>query len=468
MAVLNLPKGVVIQPLPFDIELKKFRVDYYSTGMPKLFASEIVVHDPETGESKAATVKVNEPFIYKGVAIYQSSFDDGGSKLQLHAIPVGSSPIQPFDVNGKVGESLDLKNSSGQTLTLELTGLRVINVENLNTSTPSSNTAVDTRKVDLMGSLSKHLGSGAKGDKDKNLHNVGPAVIYKLRDASGQAREFQNYMLPVQLEGRRVFLMGVRDTAGADFKYLRIPADGTNSMDDWKRLQSALHDEAMRRQAVKTYVQAAVGQGNVQLEQQLTISAQRTIDLFAGVESVRAGDKSSGGLQAISDFLQDRVPQEDQQRTSGVLIRILNGVMLQLLQDARVKDKLPALTLDERTENFMNQSIMALSDAFYYPEPFVLQLKSFDQVQASVFQVTRAPGQKIVYLGCLLLVLGVFAMLYIRERRLWIWLQPKADETTKVSIALSSTRQMMDNDQEFERIKQELRTRFSAPTLETP
>jgi cytochrome c biogenesis protein len=41
--------GVVLQELPFDVELKKFIVDYYATGMPKLFASEIVIHDHETG-----------------------------------------------------------------------------------------------------------------------------------------------------------------------------------------------------------------------------------------------------------------------------------------------------------------------------------------------------------------------------------------------------------------------------------
>ena len=39
------------------IELKKFIVEYYSTGMPKLFASEIVIHDRETGEKIPARVE---------------------------------------------------------------------------------------------------------------------------------------------------------------------------------------------------------------------------------------------------------------------------------------------------------------------------------------------------------------------------------------------------------------------------
>jgi cytochrome c biogenesis protein len=50
-AILSQPTGVLIQDLPFTVELKKFVVDYYSTGMPKLFASDIVIRDHATGES---------------------------------------------------------------------------------------------------------------------------------------------------------------------------------------------------------------------------------------------------------------------------------------------------------------------------------------------------------------------------------------------------------------------------------
>ncbi|MFZ9182206.1 MAG: cytochrome c biogenesis protein ResB, partial [Hylemonella sp.] len=48
-AILNQSDGILLQELPFAIELKKFIVEYYSTGMPKLFASEIVIHDKASG-----------------------------------------------------------------------------------------------------------------------------------------------------------------------------------------------------------------------------------------------------------------------------------------------------------------------------------------------------------------------------------------------------------------------------------
>jgi len=105
----------------------------------------------------------------------------------------------------------------------------------------------------------------------------------------------------------------------------------------------------------------------------------------------------------------------------------------------------------------MTQAVMSLSDAQHYPAPLILMPDGFDQRQASVFQVTRTPGRNVVYLGCALLILGVFAMLYVRERRVWVWLQTdEASGGSALKMALSSTRQTLDVDAEFDRLKQAL------------
>jgi cytochrome c biogenesis protein len=70
----------------------------------------------------------------------------------------------------------------------------------------------DVRKVDLRRPSSRAWAQATRRHR-KELRNVGPSVGYKLRDASGQAREFQNYMLPVDMgDGQPVFLLGVRET----------------------------------------------------------------------------------------------------------------------------------------------------------------------------------------------------------------------------------------------------------------
>lgn len=44
--------------------------------MPKLFASDIIIHDKKTGKQTPARVEVNHPVNYNGIEIFQSSFDD--------------------------------------------------------------------------------------------------------------------------------------------------------------------------------------------------------------------------------------------------------------------------------------------------------------------------------------------------------------------------------------------------------
>ena len=453
-AVIAMPDGVVLQELPFDVELRKFIVEYYETGMPKLFASEIVIHDHETGAATAATVKVNEPAFHRGVAIYQSSFDDGGSTVKLRAVPMTEGG-KAFEVSGTIGASTVITNGAAKS-TLEFSGLRVINVENL--SNPSGSSGADVRKVDLASTLREHLGSGAKANKQRELHNVGPSIGYKLRDAAGQAREFNNYILPIELDGLRVFLVGTRDSPNDNMRYLRIPADDSDSIEGWARLRAALLTPALREQAADRYAALATPAEKPEMGPQLKATASRALALFAGADAVPPGGKATGGLQAISDFIESSVPEADRPRISEVLLRILNGSLFELLNLSRTSAGRQPLTPNEKTQAFMTQAVLSLSDSFFYPAPVILQLADFTQVQASVFQVTRAPGKTLVYLGAGLLIVGVFAMLYIRERRLWIWLAPPQGDAapaggTNAVVAMSTTRRTLDADAEFERLK---------------
>ncbi|WP_310387202.1 cytochrome c biogenesis protein ResB [Roseateles sp.] len=467
-AILSMPNGVVLQDLPFDVELQKFIVEYYETGMPKLFASEISIRDHETGAVTRALVKVNEPAFHRGIAIYQSSFEDGGSDLKLLARPMGKpgkagsvgEAGKPFTITGRVGGSTELK-SGAESLKLEFAGLRVINVENLG-GDPAAGGGTDVRKVDLVNSLQSHLGSGAKTRTDKELRNVGPSFSYRLRDASGQAREFNNYMVPVELDGQWVFLAGVRETTSEAFRYLRIPADAKMSMDGWLQLRQALLDPAERERAAKRYAEAATPTDKPQMTPQLQATARRALALFAGAEGVKADSKAGadlpGGLPALSQFIESEVPEGERQRVSEVLLRILNGSLFELYKQNLSQAGLPAPAADAATQAFMTQSVLALSDSMFYPAPVLLQLDEFKQVQASVFQVTRAPGQKLVYLGAILLIIGVFAMLYIKERRLWLWLEPAPGqvEATRIRMALSSSRETPDTATEFAQLKHDI------------
>ena len=451
-AILAQSDGILLQELPFSVELKKFIVEYYSTGMPKLFASEVVIHDRETGEKLEKRIEVNHPASYKGIEIYQSSFDDGGSSVKLHAVPMDGIS-QPFDVEGVIGNSTEfvrkLADGSQDKVTLEYTALRTINVENFGGQGKDGST--DVRKVDLKQAIGDRLGAGHKTTETKDLRNIGPSVGYKLRDASGQAREFQNYMVPVDTgEGQPVFLLGVRENQADEMRYLRVPADPEGSMNTFLQVRQAMQNVALAEKAARAYVQRAVDVSKPELAEPLTQSALKALELFAGKDSKIKGPdgRQLGGLQAISDFMDSNVPEAERERAGEVLVRILNGVLFELTQQVRQQAGLKPLENDEKTQAFMTQSVFSLSDAQFYPAPVVFMLQDFTQVQASVFQVARAPGKNIVYLGCLFLIIGVFAMLYVRDRRIWIWLTP-ADGASHANMALSTNRKTMDGDREF-------------------
>ena len=443
-AILSQSDGILLQELPFSVELKKFIVEYYSTGMPKLFASDIVIHDKATGAKQDARVEVNHPANYKGIEIYQSSFDDGGSTVKLQAVPMSAATV-PFEVEGVIGNSSELSKGK-EKMRLEFTGLRVINVENMSGSAAQG---VDMRKVDLRSAIDQRMGAGHKTSETKELRNVGPSVSYKLRDAAGQAREYNNYMVPVDTgDGVPVFLLGMRENPGEPYRYLRPPADENGELTGFIRLRAALADAVLREHAVQRYALKVVDPKRPDLSRQLADSAARALGLFAGLEKVKG--QQVAGLQALSDFLETNVPEAERARAGEMFVRILNGALLELDTVAREQAKAKPLPAD-KIQGFMAQSVLALSDAPFYPAPMTFMLKDFKQVQASVFQVARAPGKNVVYLGCFFLILGVFAMLYVRERRLWVWLSAHGDGA-KASLALSSNRQTMDLDREFDQL----------------
>jgi cytochrome c biogenesis protein len=465
-AILSQSDGVVLQDLPFSVELKKFIVEYYSTGMPKLFASDIVIHDKATGAQTAHRVEVNHPVSFKGVEIYQSSFDDGGSTIRAKALPLGTV-VAPFKVEGVIGTTTNLSKGN-ENLSLEYTGLRVINVENMVAVNPRANLGgTDVRAVDLGSRLKNHLGSGATGTRNEDLRNVGPSFGYKLRDGAGQAREFNNYMFPVDMDDQRVFLWGVRDTPAEPFRYLRVPVDDNDSAAGFIALRTALANEGMRNKAVERYMKEAEVGRSAQDRDALRVSAQRMLALFSGTDPFLQAAPSPGvglngvplrvgGLTAMSYFLEQAVPDNDRERTSDAMVSLLNALLFELVQVSRDQASLPELARDAASQTFLSQSVLALSDSFFYPAPMVFAMDDFDHVQASVFQVAKAPGKTVVYLGCLFLIIGVFAMLYVRERRIWVWLSPNPDGTTHAQMALSSNRKTMDGDKDFDQLKQRL------------
>ena len=429
IAVLNVEDGALLQELPFLITLKKFHIEHYSTGMPKRFASDIVITDPKTGAEIERTIEVNKPFEYMGVSLYQASFEDGGSKLKLkaHSLLPGSTKV--MDAEAEVGSDLQLKQGD-EAMRVEITGFRPFNVENMALPTEA--------EKNTLAMLNRHLGSGAKSPDNKELKNVGPSFSYKVRDAAGQAREYNNYMVPITQDGRSFFMTGMRETTADGFRYLRLPADESDKLDTWFALRAILTSPKDHALIAKRFAASALRSDTASdtMRIRLADTAERTLQLYA-----------ERGFESLGKFITDTVPEAEREKAADVFVRVLQGSTWEAWQLLRERQKLKPLEMSQARADFVRDTVNSISDSFHYGAPLYLELDQFEEIKASVIQATRSPGKNGVYLGCALLVAGVFFMLYVRERRLFVLLK----DSGEVLLALSSNRKTLDTDSEFAR-----------------
>jgi cytochrome c biogenesis protein len=422
LVFLQMRDGYLVQPLPFSIQVKDFRIEHYSTGQPKSFESDLVISDPETSEAQHKTIAVNHPWLYKGYAIYQASFSDGGTGLSLSAWPLNTAKTEPYPVAGKVFENLRVETPQGP-MTLEFTDFRMFNI----------NPVVD-----------------AKGGEA--LKNFGPNFTYKLRDAEGQAREYENYMSPVEFDGRLYYLSGVRESAAEPFRYLHIPVDTKGGLERFQKFNAMLYDEARLRSVALRTTSQSLGQIEVdmpQLRDEVVDSMLRLVEHYR-----------QGGFDAVAAMVEKNVPADKRENVLNAYFKVLQTLLgelyLELLGDEGV-DLQQGLTQPDAL--FMDEALAAISALGSYASPFYLQLTSFNFVQASGLQIARAPGKNVVYLGFALLIVGVFLMFYLPNRRIWFWIDQHAGRN-RVLAAGSGNRHQQDLKTEFEQLCDQLDTRW--------
>ena len=410
VAFVRVRDGYLVQDLPFTVALKDFRIEHYATGMPKSFESDIEITDPELTKPIAATIRVNHPYIYKGIAIYQSDFQDGGSQLKFKLWDLSAAKSDGFDIDGVILQKGSLGDGA-QKMTVEFNEFRQFNILNLSP------------------------------DGKGKPHNVGPNTTLKLRNASGQAREYVNYMQPLQLDGRAYFVSGMRETVQDEFKYLRIPADDEMEITGFMHLRQMLRNDQEIANIASQVAKQMPGD-NASLKAQFEQSLQHLLLTF-----------KQGGYSELSRIIESAVPKDQREQAAQTYLKLLNRAALQGYQMSRAQRQLPPAPENEATVVFVQDSLNAMNDLFFYGTPYYFQLKDYTLKQASGFQLTRSPGQNWVYLGSVMLVLGIFAMFYIKERRVWLLIKPAQQE---VLLAMSSNRKNMDLDQDFARMQQQL------------
>ncbi|WP_414041156.1 cytochrome c biogenesis protein ResB [Acidithiobacillus sp. M4-SHS-6] len=188
--------GFLVQRLPFILRLDAFKVTHYSNGLAKDFVSTVSLYHPDGKWFKTGIVRVNHPMSVAGVQIYQSSYSDSASKLQLHNYLLSDPGLSPATITAGVGEHL--KTFASQ-YAISITDFKTQNV-------------IPRKAVGL--SPAPHHG----------MINMGPTVSYQVDNARDHSRVIiKSYMKPFPRHGEAYRLIGFRVLGSTTYHYLTIP-----------------------------------------------------------------------------------------------------------------------------------------------------------------------------------------------------------------------------------------------------
>ena len=405
LAFVRVRDGYVVQELPFSLTLHRFRIQRYASGPPKSFESDVTLHDNQSKQNINATISVNHPLVYKGISIYQSDFRDGGSLLNFSVWELFTSTANHQRLSGHVFTPIKLG-----VLRVELDDFKPFNVLDLSAD-----------------------GKGAP-------RNVGPSVLFKMRDASGVAREYVNYMQPLTLDNKSYFVSGMRASPREDFSYWRIPIDPQGNINGFMAFRAAMFNPARHNEIA----QRVVNKLGSHQQQALTNSLVTLLGQFA-----------QGGYASLANTLGKKVPAAEQQKAAAIYAKIIGLAAWEAYQLGQINQGKTPLPENVDSITLVQESLTALSDMFFYGSPYYLSLQSFEQKQASGFQITKSPGKPWVYAGSVLLVLGVFCMFYVSERRLWLLVKPVSHE---LLFAMSVRQQNSSSLHEIACIRSDLKT----------
>jgi len=407
---LNYKDGYLVQELPFSVEVKDFRIEHYESGQPKSFESDLVVYDERLSQPLEKTISVNHPLIYDGYSIYQASFSDGGSELEMLAWPLMGVNKQPQKVSTKVGDELQM-TISNEPWILEASNFRLFNIN------PSEN-------------------------PDKQFENSGPSVQFKMRNKMGEAKEYLNYMVPVERDGAYYYLSGVRASPAEEFRYLYLPVDDKGGLGRFMGYLQALGDEQLLQKIVAE--QNFIGS---------SLPTKETAELNEAMVNV-VGLFLKNGMSGVLEQVEKNAPAEKLEEVSRLYVRVLQQMLGAVYVEVLIKEGVDVnrVGVDEEKAEFFDAAAAAIGAMARYGSPVYFQLSSFVHHQASGLQIAKAPGKNLVYPGCAMLILGVFLMFYAPQQRLWAWIE-QTDEGVKLVLAGHAIRNKLDFSKQFKQIQ---------------
>jgi len=263
-----------------------------------------------------------------------------------------------------------------------------------------------------------------------------------------------NYMSPIEQQGRLYLLSGVRSSVADPFRYLYIPADPEGSVKRFMAFLAAMQDKQRVQKIVSETVNdmlaGLVSEKRQEISGGMNKTTNRLVAMFA-----------KGGLNALDKHITDNIPEAQRQKAAETYLDILRKTLGNLYVDILKQEGLDITKgISTSDSEFFDDAFAIYGNLNEYDSPFYLEMKDFEHIQASGLQIARAPGKEIIVLGCVMLIIGIFIMFYIQQRRCWVWIGHKQESGCEVIFAGSCNRNERDFAQDFTQLKQRLAQRL--------
>jgi cytochrome c biogenesis protein len=244
----------------------------------------------------------------------------------------------------------------------------------------------------------------------------------------------------------------MRTSPAEEYRFLHIPVDDAGGVERFMRLLALARDEGKVRAVARSQAESDLGIApQDEMYRPFTESMVGLVKTFV-----------EDGIDAIVAQTEKTVPEEKRQEALSSYIKIIQGVLgslyVELLREEGVDT---SAGISQADAAYFDDAVNALSLLGPYGAPMYVKLEDFQHIEASGLQITKAPGKDIVYLGCVMLMLGVFFMFYLHHRRLWLLVGPHEEGAT-VLFAATGHRERTDFDREFEFLQHDLRRRSGA------
>jgi len=262
-----------------------------------------------------------------------------------------------------------------------------------------------------------------------------------MRNKTGEAKEFLNYMVPVERDGALYYLSGVRGSPAEEFRYLYVPVDDAGRVDRFMKYLHGLADEEL--------LQRVAAEQNFSGSSLPSNEAAQLNKAMVGLVSLFV----ENGMQAVIAQVEKNVPAEKREEVSKLYVRVLQKILGAVYVDVLAEEGVDvSLGVDEKKAEFFDAATAAIGAIGRYGSPIYFQLSGFVHHQASGLQIAKAPGKNLVYPGCAMLILGVFLMFYAPQQRLWAWLEQTDDGVTLV-LAGNTIRNKLDFSKQYQQIQ---------------